>query len=135
MRSNVPANARPSFWIAGTTIAVAAIALIATRAYDDREGAESLEQPALAHRAILQELSSHGLRVLIDPTTGAFLSPSDRSAWPTQRRAVDQHRLSLVETAGASAREGVYVDLRGQFRSTLVARARTDGSTELECSQ
>ena len=79
-----------------------------------------------------------GMRVHIDPATGAIQATPPQGApagalslSPAERAAFSKSSDGLVETPSAGPAGGSKVDLRGRFRSPLVATVGPDGKIEM----
>ena len=73
-----------------------------------------------------------GMRIHVDPTTGVLRStPAVAPASPPVTAAVSTSPLGLVQVP--APRGGVMVDLKGRFRSAVMARVGANGTVTTEC--
>ena len=87
----------------------------------------------VAPAAVASEKSA-GIVVHIDPTTGEFLPdpPASGVAQPPAATAAKAPLPELYEVASPTPGGGVMIDLKGQFRTPLVATTDADGKVTLK---
>jgi hypothetical protein len=78
-----------------------------------------------------------GMKVYIDPQTGAFLSEPAPGTVPPAASAAERNAFStshqgLVEVPSSVPGGGVRLDIQGRFQSPLTAKVGSDGSIELD---
>ena len=96
----------------------------------------SVPQPSAEKPAAVPEVAS-GMRVHIDPKTGAILREPAPGTVPLQLTPQEQNALStshqgLVEVPSSLPGGGVKVDLQGRFQSPLIGTIDANGKVRMQ---
>ena len=97
----------------------------------------SVPQPSAEKPAAVPEVAAGGLRVYIDPQTGAIRQTPFPGSAPLQLTPREQNALStshegLVEVPSALPGGGVKLDLQGRFQSPLIATIDATGKVKMQ---
>ncbi len=120
--------------LCATAVLLAAVVAIATE--DPRDDAK---QPSVSDASAEADRAPGitGLKTYRDPVTGSRRSPPAGlfvpALTPAERNARSRSHEGLVLVQGATPEDGVMVDLRGRFRSSLVSVRQPDGSYAMKC--
>jgi hypothetical protein len=84
--------------------------------------------------------NASGMKVFIDPQTGAFLQEPATTGTPLELSPEDRNRLStshqgLVEEQNPVPGGGVRLDLQGRFRNPLTVTIGPDGNVTMQHRQ
>ena len=76
-----------------------------------------------------------GMKAYRDPVTGERVGPPPRAVPPSapQPSALSRSQVGLEAVPGETAAGGIRVDLKGRFRTAVVATKRPDGTVSTRC--
>ena len=120
--------------LCATAVLLAAVVAIATE--NQRDDAKQPSVSAVSAEAV-RAPGIAGLKTYRDQVTGERRSPAPGlvvpALTPTERNARSRSYEGLVQVQGATPEDGVMVDLRGRFRSSVVSVRQPDGSYAMKC--
>ena len=133
--------AHPATTLSLATLFLATLFLLSLSA----RGEECPAPAGTEARLPAQEPSSPGFKAAIDPATGqltvpplpargaAPATPAAAGASPASTSAAATSHVGLVAVPGTTRAGGKMVDLKGRFRSSVVATVGPDGKTTARC--
>ena len=120
-----------------TSLLGLAACFMAVPAGHTQTGADTPAPPSPAGKPDPAPSGTPGMRVYVDPQTGAVLPGPPPGAVPLPLTPQEQNQLStshegLVGVPSAVPGGGVRIDLQGRFQSPLIGTIGTDGKVKIE---
>ena len=124
-------------WLLGAgLVLLAALVAVATQSPLDteRDATASAGTPDSASQDVTPRAVG-GMKAYRDPVTGERVGPPRGAVPPSapQPSALSRSQVGLEAVPGQTAAGGIRVDLKGRFRSSLVAKKQPDGTISTRC--